>query len=248
MIMRCFYCLFLPLILLFVASCSEESEKQQGLAHLRIVTMISNADTSVSFQPTGESNGDMSYTPGQKGYEIFEPGYYQLTVWANGAVVYKRRYVLGKNAYYTLAITGLAPSKPQERPNSWNYTVKHIFSGAEARVKNDFLPISFMLYDSFHSSGKDALIRITNAAPNAPTITVKSNGETITDLLSYPKTSDLIYAKPKLKTLKFYYGDIKLAAKTIQAKGGYLYNVFISNGTMNDNNLKIHVLETKLID
>ncbi len=245
--MKYFWYLNLLLFILFFTSCSKNKDSQSEFAHLRIVEMISNADVSVSFHPKNKNQGNKSFIAISEGYRMYEPGFYLLTLKTGGDAIYKRTYVLGKNAHYTLVITGLVAEKPQIATDTWQYSVSHIFAGGEARVKNNYLPISFMLYNSFHGNGKQALIRVTNTAPNAPKITVKSDDKTIVESLSYPKTGKIIHAEPGSKILKVYYGDIEMGAKTIQTKGGYLYDIFIGNGVRNGYQLKIIVRKTRLM-
>lgn len=236
--------LFLIGFVLFWGACSQ-SEKRKP-AHLRIVSMIPNAETTVTIQ--SKKNSAQKYTHPlnadiSSNYNTYQPGYYLVSVRTKNQIIYERTYVLGKDAFYTFVITGLIPQYPETKSDSWNYKVTHIFAGSEARVANNYLPVGFLLYDGYHGNMKEAMIRVTNTAPNAPKITVKAGKKPIAKKLKYPKTGSLHYFQPGAKTIHVYYGSVELAQKKIHPKAGYVYSIFVGNGTKDKTRLLLKIVK-----
>lgn len=239
---------FLLLFALTASSCSKNDSVKP--AHLRIISAIPNTKVTVIVQSKKHDAILQSYQLNEAiaiAYKAFPAGYYHISVKAKDKVIFKRTYVLEKDGYYTMVITGLIADNPGNITNSVKYNLMHIFSGSEARVKNNYLPIGFLLLDSFFGNMNKAILRVTNIAPNAPKITIKVDNKALVKALTYPKTSKLYYVKPGAETIQVYYGDVNVAVETIQTKAGYIYSIFVTNGSGNNAHLAIKTLKTPSI-
>lgn len=234
----------LPILLVFISACS--SSQKTKPAHFRMISMIPDGSGELTIRGKGKNQGiQKRLTPGyadSASYQELTPGHYEVSLKAKGKDVLKGSFVMGSGGYYTMVAMGLLPKNWSVNPQSTVYKLKYILAGSELVDANQYLPQWFMMRDNYDGSEKQAYIRFVNANPYTPTITVRDDKKALKSGLAYPKETDKQKLKPGQHHLRFMYGDIELARKTVGIKPGYIYSVIIGSNRKTKEELTISVL------
>ena len=230
----------------FLVSTCQNKEATKP-AHFRALTMIQYSPATLTIQGKSKQKSihqtlSLKYGTPSK-YQTFKAGHYEITLSIQGKELLKGDYVLGKNGYYTLLATGLMPEKWTVNPRTTMYKLKHIFAGEELSSTNSYLPQWFMMRDNYDGSKKNAYIRLVNANPHTPSLTIKKGDKSLKSGLAYPLESGMLKLKPGSYKLNALYGNVPLAEKIINPEPGYIYTGVIGSKMNASGDLVITMLK-----
>lgn len=224
-----------------------QSDKPKEPAHLRFITMIQHSGAELMIRGKGKHKDvqktlSLQYSKPTE-YQQLSPGYYEITLSIKGKKLLKGTYAMGKNGYYTMLATGLLPETWKVNPQTTMYKLKYIFAGEELHSANKYLPQWFMMRDNYDGNKKSSYIRLVNANPHTPKLSVKKEKKSLKSALAYPYESTMLKLSAGDHNLRFLYGNIMLAEKSIKTKPGYIYTAIIGGDKSSDKKLVIPVLE-----
>lgn len=215
-------------------------------AQLRVLSMIPNAKGEIAIRGQRTNQGTTKNFQIQFAdsatYHALAPGPYEITLSVNGKPLFKSTYVMGRAGRYTLLAMGLLPHHWTLNPHTRIYSLKHMLAGSELADDNRYLPQWYMMRDNFGGSKGDAYIRLVNASPYTPAVTVTDDENTLEPRLVYPKETEVEKIRPGSHTLSIHYGDIQESQKSIRAKRGYIYTLVIGPKATNNGKLTLRLL------
>lgn len=239
-------CLRLLGILILIGLISCQPKDKPASSRLRIISMIPNTDGTLSIQRVDSSGAksrefSLGYQTSIQ-YMDLQPGYYKLKYTIGDKPLLDGTYVMGKNGYYTLLLTGLQPDSIRPNPKTTLFTIEEMVAGSEATGTNGYLPRWFLLRDNYDGNLNHAYVRVINASSMYNSVRVKKKKADFAHV-PYPMETEMKELAPGRHSLSFYYGEIKVAEKEISTQQGYIYTLIIGNPAHQDGKAEIELLE-----
>lgn len=237
---------FILVTLLSIICLACQQTKKPKPAHLRALSMMPSAQGELEITGKGKTNDiqkkiSLHYAKSNN-YVQLPPGHYKITYLVDDKPLLSGTFVMGKNGYYSLLLAGLLPHKWSVNPQSTLFHIKYFLAGSEIEDANQYLPQWFMLRDNYDGSKTHPYIRIINASPHNPAISIKDGRKTLKSGLAYPIETDMLKIKAGKHKLHLLYGNIHVADKMISAKAGYIYTIVIGDSQKGEDAPTIHVL------
>lgn len=237
---------FLFLIIFCLGSC--ESKQREAPSNLRVVSLITGTEATLTIQPKNNKVAvdsftfDLEYaTP--RGYQKINPGHYVFEYEINDNALLEKSFVIGSDGWYTLLIMGMKPLHTIKNRKTLEFTLEKIFAGSEAEGTNGYLPRWTMLRDNYDGSKKDGYIRILNASPTYHKLAVFKNGKKFGSI-RYPLKTKINKLTPGDHTYSFYHGEIQIGEEKVVAEPGYIYTIIIGDAkASSDRTLHTFVLK-----